>query len=111
MATKKSTLQNLAARPTNFDDAIDEQMVDSSGVFRVTAAIVQAQQGHDEEQGMRFPNDSLVMRAQRDGFREDGTTIEEVVEEHAVEDEAQRVAKKQRLATLTARNEARTRRR
>ncbi len=121
MATKKPTkpttpakpkLQNLAARPTNFDDTIDDgMMVDNSGVFRVTAALQQAQTGHDEEQGMRFANESLVMRAQRENFRDDGTTIDEVVEEATTEDEATAAIKRQRLATLAARNQARTRRR
>jgi len=103
-ATKpKSTLQNLAARPANFDDTIDEQMVDASGVFRVTSAIAQAQTGHDEEQGMRFPNESLVMNAQREGFRDDSPTIDEEIE---TQDETLAALKRQRLATLAARHEA-----
>lgn len=109
--TAKPVLKNLAARPTNFDDTIDEQMVDASGVFRVTSAIAQAQTGHDEDQGMRFPSDSLVIKAQRDNFRDDGVTIDEAVEETSAEDEAAAAAKRQRLVTLAARNEARTRRR
>ena len=123
MATKKPTkpvaktpakpkLQNLAARPTNFDDTIDDaMMVDNSGVFRVTAALQQAQTGHDEEQGMRFANESLVIRAQRENFRDDGTTLDEVIDERVTEDEAAAAIKRQRLATLAARNQARTRRR
>jgi hypothetical protein len=104
--TKKPVLQNLAARPTNFDDTIDEQMVDHSGVFRVTSAIKQAQTGHDEETGMlRYPNESLVMAAQREGFRE--RPGEDTIDEAVVEDEASLAAKRQRLATLAARNEAR----
>jgi hypothetical protein len=100
----KPSLQNLAARPTNFDDTVDEQMVDASGVFRVTSAIKQAQTGHDEEQGMRFANDSLVMRAQTDGFRE--TPGEDTIDESLVEDDTAAATKRQRLATLAARNEA-----
>jgi len=97
-------LQNLAARPTSFDDlTIDDQLVDNSGVFRVTAALQQAQVGHDEEQSMRFPSDSLVMQAQADGFRDDGVTIDEAVTDHAVEDEASKAEKAARLATLAAR--------
>ncbi len=117
MATKKaptssktkSVLQNLVARPPNLDDTVDEQMVDSSGVFRVTSAIQQAQTGHDEEQGMRFANDSLVMAAQRNNFRE--SPGEDTIDESLVEDESTAAAKRQRLATLAARNEALSRRR
>jgi len=105
----KSTLQNLAARPANFDDTIDDQMVDASGVFRVTAAIAQAQTGHDEEQGMRFPNESLAMAAQREGFRDDTPTLDEAID--PIEDEALAAIKRQRLLTLAARNEARKPRR
>lgn len=104
----KSVLQNLAARPPNLDDTVDEQMVDASGVFRVTSAIQQAQTGHDEEQGMRFANDSLVMAAQRDNFRD---APEDTIDEHVVDDESTAAAKRQRLATLAARNEALSRRR
>jgi hypothetical protein len=101
----KPQLQNLAARPA-FEDSIDEQMVDHSGVFRVTSSIRQAQTGHDEEHGMRFPNDSLVMAAQRAGFPDDGPTIDETVDEQHLEDEAANAAKRQRLATLAARSAA-----
>lgn len=96
-------LQNLAAKPTTFEDTVDEQLVDNSGVFRVTAALQQAQIGHDEDQSMRFPSESLVMQAQADGFREDGVTLDEVVSEHSVEDEALRAEKAARLATLAER--------
>ena len=96
MATKKSPptkakqpvaprLTNLAAKPTSFDDTIDEQLVDNSGVFRVTSAIKQAQTGHDEEPSMRFPNDSLVMQAQRAGFRE--TPGEDTIDEAVIDAE------------------------
>lgn len=107
-APKKPVLQNLAAKPHNFDDTIDEQMVDASGVFRVTSAIQAAQTGHDEEQGMRFANDSLVMAAQRDNFRE--TPGEDTIDENLVEDETSAAVKRQRLATLAARNAALSRR-
>ncbi len=97
-------LVNLAARQqSSFDETMDDQLVDASGVFRVTSAIQQAQTGHDEEAGMRFPSDSLVMQAQRDGFRDDGPTIDEAVEEHSIEDEALRAERRARLATLASR--------
>jgi hypothetical protein len=102
-APEKSQLQNLAARPASFDDTIDDQLVDASGVFRVTSAIAQAQTGHGEEVS-RFPNDSLVMAAQRAGFPEDGP--EELAEEVVVDDEATASAKRERLATLAARHRA-----
>lgn len=112
--TQPSRLENLAARKqATFDDVtLDDQLVDHSGVFRVTTAIAQAQTGHDEGTSTRFPSDSLVMAAQRDGLRDDGPTIDEAVEEHAVEDEAARVERKARLATLAARarQQSRTRR-
>jgi hypothetical protein len=99
-----SRLENLAAKKhQSFDDlTIDDQLVDASGVFRVTSAITQAQVGHGEESA-RFANDSLVMQAQRDGFPDDGPTIDQAVEEHSIEDEASRAEKKSRLATLAAR--------
>jgi hypothetical protein len=100
-----SRLENLAARKhASFDDVtLDDQLVDQSGVFRVTSAISQAQTGHDEGTSGRFPSDSLVLQAQRDGFRDDGPTIDEAVEEHSIEDEATRAERKSRLATLAAR--------
>lgn len=96
-----SRLQNLAAKPSvSFDDTMDEQLVDTSGVFRVTTAIAKEQIGHEDDNNPRFASDSLVMAAQRDGFREEGPTIgEEVV----VEAEVTSAAKRQRLATLAAR--------
>jgi len=102
----QSRLQNLAAKPPQFgDDIEDEAMgVDNSGVFRVTSAIKQAQTGHDEDDRTMFPNESLVMRAQRDGFREDGTTMDDVLDDSAVVDAATAAEKKQRLATLVARS-------
>ena len=102
----QSRLQNLAAKPPQFgDDIEDEAMgVDNSGVFRVTSAIKQAHTGHDEDDRTMFPNESLVMRAQRDGFREDGTTMDEVLDDNAVVDAATAAEKKQRLATLVARS-------
>ena len=122
MATKKPTskprtqpkpapkLQNLAARPPGLEDTVDDQLVDHSGVFRVTTQISQAQTGHDEEKSLRFASDSLVMAAQRDGFREDGPTIDEAVEETLIDDETVRAEKRARLATLAARHQARKRR-
>jgi len=105
----KSTLQNLAARPANFDDTIDDQIVDASGVFRVTSAIAQAQTGHDEDQGM-FPHDPLGVGASRDGF-DDGPTIDEAVDESAIDAEEQDALRRQRLATLAARHAALSKRR
>lgn len=93
-------LQNLAAKPVTFDDTMDEQLVDNSGVFRVTDAIAKDQIGHDDDNNPRFASDSLVMAAQRDGFREEGPTLDE---EMAVEAEVVSAAKRQRLATLAAR--------
>ena len=125
MATKKPTgtkpkpkpepapaptrLQNLAARR---DDDLDEdgQLVDHSGVFRVTSSLQRgARAARDEDASMRFPNDSLVMAAQRDNFRDDGPTLDDATEEHAVDDETARVDRRARLATLAARNKARQR--
>lgn len=107
-ATTPSRLQNLAARPS-YDD-MDDQLVDASGVFRVTSSIRQAQTGHDEEPTRRFPNDSLVMAAQRDGFREEPPIVDDSLE---VDDEATLALKRERAATLAARAravKARTRR-
>jgi len=98
----KPRLDNLAARPPS-EDTLDEQLVDHSGVFRVTSAIAQAQTGHDEESSLRFPSDSLVMAAQRDGFRERVTSVEDVAEETSEQDEAARAERRQRLATVAAR--------
>lgn len=112
-AKQPSRLENLAARKqATFDDVtLDDQLVDHSGVFRVTTAIAQAQTGHDEGTSTRFPNDSLVMAAQRDGFP-DEPTIDEAVEERTVEDETSTAERKARLATLAARarQQSRTRR-
>lgn len=85
-------------------------LVDNSGVFRVTSAIKQAQTGHDEDDDTMFPNASGVMAAQRDGFREDGTQMTDVLEENAVIDAASQAEKKQRLATLVARSRMHKRR-
>jgi hypothetical protein len=102
-APAKPKLENLAARPASFDDTIDEQLVDSSGVFRVTSAITQAQTGHGDDSAPRFANESLVMAAQREGFRDEGPTLDE---ELVVDDEAAAVLKRERLATLAARHRA-----
>lgn len=101
VATTPSRLQNLAARPS-YDD-LDDQLVDASGVFRVTSSIRQAQTGHDEEPTRRFPNDSLVMAAQRDGFREEAPPVDEAAD---LEDEATLALRRERAATLAARAKA-----
>jgi hypothetical protein len=95
-------LENLAARPS-YDDILDEQLVDHSGVFRVTSSIAQAQTGHDEESTLRFASDSLVMAAQKDGFREDGPSLDDAADETTTEDETLRAERRRRLATLAAR--------
>lgn len=105
-ARPPTRLENLAARKhSSFEDVtLDDQLVDHSGVFRVTSAIAQAQTGHeDEDNSRRYASDSLVMAAQRDGFPDDGPTLTDALEEHVVEDEAARVERKARLATLAAR--------
>ena len=113
MATKKPSkptpktspkkLQNLAAKPPSFDDTLDEQLVDHSGVFRVTSAIQKEQIGHDEDASPRFANDSLVMAAQRDGFPDDGPTLNDALgDELVIDDETSVATKRQRLATLAA---------
>lgn len=98
----KTVLQNLAARPPT-DDVDDEPLVDHSGVFRVTTQLARAQVGRAEEAGPGFASDSLVMAAQRDGFRDDGTTMVDALDDHAVADEAGSADKRQRLATVAAR--------
>lgn len=110
--TTPAKLHNLAARPS-YDDMLgaDDQLVDHSGVFRVTAAITQAQTGHDEDESM-FPDHSAVMRAQRAGvsdFVDDGPTVDDALRDRVVETEAQAAEKRQRLTTLAARAKARNR--
>ena len=110
---QKGRLQNLAAKPTSFNDepTIDDQLVDNSGVFRVTAAIQRDQIGHDDDADPRFASDSLVMAAQRDGFRERGPALDDVTEDVQVDDEAQSALKRERLRALAARDLARRQRR
>lgn len=95
------------APPVHFDDVLDEPLVDASGTFRAVSAIAQAQIGHDEETSARFANESLVMRAQRDGFVETGPSLEDAAAEHVVDDEATSAQKRERLATLAALDEQR----
>ena len=100
--TSPKKLQNLAAKPPSFDDTIDEQLVDHSGVFRVTSAIQKEQVGHEDE-APRFASDSLVMRAQQAGFPDDGPTLNDALgDEHFIDDETTAATKRQRLATLAA---------
>lgn len=100
--TSPKKLQNLAAKPPSFDDTIDEQLVDHSGVFRVTTAIQREQIGHGDDSNPRFASDSLVMAAQREGFPDDGPTVDEALDDTAIDDEAAVATKRQRLATLAA---------
>ena len=109
MATKKPSktspkkLQNLAAKPASFDETVDEQLVDHSGVFRVTSAIQREQVGHGDDTAPRFANDSLVMAAQRDGFPEDGPTLDDALgDDKSIDDETSAATKRERLATLAA---------
>ncbi|MBL9020387.1 MAG: hypothetical protein JNL83_39755 [Myxococcales bacterium] len=104
--TSPGKLHNLAARPSYTDMNDDEQLVDNSGVFRVTTDIARAQIGHDEDDD-RFASDSLVMKAQQDNFREEGPTLEQAVDDTAVEDEAFQAQRRERLRTLAARAQAR----
>ena len=92
------------------DDPEDDQLVDHSGVFRVTSRLAQTQTAREEDASLRFASDSLVMRAQRDGFRDDGPTIDDAVDETAIVDEAATVAKRQRLTALAAQIQARAKR-
>ena len=105
--TSPGKLHNLAARPSYTDMNDYDQLVDASGVFRVTTDIARAQIGHDEEDD-RFASDSLVMKAQRENFREDGPTLGQVVDDNVVEDEAFQAQRRERLATLAARAQARS---
>ena len=102
--TSPGKLHNLAARPS-YEDMNDEQLVDNSGVFRVTTDIARAQIGHAEDDD-RFASDSLVIKAQRENFREDGPTIEQAVDDTVVEDEAFQAQRRERLRTLAARAQA-----
>src|SRR5262245_19658829 len=88
-----SRLQNLAARPVSFDDDDEQQLVDNSGVFRVTSALQQAQVGHDESETLRFTSDSLVMQAQAEGFRDDGVTPDDAAAEHSIDDDTVKAEK------------------
>ena len=106
--TSPGKLHNLAARPSYSDMNDEEQLVDNSGVFRVTTDIARAQIGHDEDDD-RFASDSLVMKAQQQGFPEDGPTIEQAVDDNVVEDEAFQAQRRERLRTLAARAQARQR--
>ena len=107
--TSKAKAPVVVTRPKTDDELLDEDMlVDASGTFRAVSTIQQAQTGHDEESTLRFASESLVMRAQRDGFRETGTTPTDAADETAVDDESGEALKRQRLATLAARNQART---
>lgn len=97
-------LENLAARPATFDvDTLDEPLVDHSGVFRVTSAIQRDQVGHGDENNPRFASESLVMAAQKDGFREDTPSMADPIDsEYVIDDEATAALKRQRLATMAA---------
>lgn len=107
-AMTPSKLQNLAARPS-YDDMLDDQLVDQSGVFRVTAAIQQAQTGHEEDAPV-FPGASGSLPIARGGdFQDDGPTLEDPLAERVIQDEASLAEKRQRLATLAARAKARNR--
>ena len=88
----------------------DAMLADNSGVFQVTNAIKQNQIGHAEDDD-RFASDSLVMAAQRDGFRERGTELGEATEEVAIDDDAAAALKRERLRALAARDQARRQRR
>jgi hypothetical protein len=103
-----SKLQNLAARPSYDDMLGDEQLVDASGVFRVTSAITQAQQGHDEDDSM-FPGHSGSLPIARGDFVDDGPTLDDNLGERVIQDEAAQAEKRARLNTLAARAKARNR--
>ena len=108
-ATSPGKLHNLAARPS-FNDMLDEQLADNSGVFRVTSAIAQAQAGHEEDDAI-FPGASGSLPIARGGedFRDDGPTLEDPLADRVIQDEAAQVEKRGRLATLAARAKARNR--
>jgi hypothetical protein len=108
-AMTPSKLQNLAARPSYDDMLADDQLVDQSGVFRVTAAIQQAQTGHEEDATL-FPGASGSLPIARGGdFQDDGPTLEDPLAERVIQDESSLAEKRQRLATLAARAKARDR--
>jgi hypothetical protein len=95
-----TTLQNLAARPNAADDAEDEQLVDHSGVFRVTTKIARDQIGHDEGAPSRFASDSLAMAAQRNRPTDD-LDPDDVAEPPQPDDDVLLAEKRQRLQTLS----------
>lgn len=103
-----SKLQNLAGRPSYDDMLGDEQLVDASGVFRVTSAITQAQQGHDEDESM-FPSASGSLPVMRTSDFDDGPTVDDSLGEGSIQDEAAQAEKRARLNTLAARAKARNR--
>lgn len=83
------------------DDEVDGPPADSTGQFRIVSAISRAQVGHAEDDGLRFPNESLVMAAQRDGFRE--AAPEELTDEAAIDDDVSAAERKARRAMLAER--------
>ena len=92
-AMPKPKLQNLAARPTSFNDEStydDSMLADTSGVFRVTSALRQRNVADED-----FP---IAPPPPRDS-----------VEDIPVDDEATTALKRERLRVLAARDAARRR--
>jgi hypothetical protein len=108
---KPAPAAKKAAPATTFgDDEEDPSLVDTSGTFRAVSAIQQAQVGHSEDVD-RFASDSLVMRAQQDGFVEAGPSMVDAADENVADDEAASAQKRERLATLQALDEKRRKQR
>lgn len=112
MGTKRRTNSNVKpkAKPKVSPARLHQQAedddsgppADSTGQFRIVSEISRAQVGHAEDDGMRFPNESLVMAAQRDGFRE--AAPEEPSDDAAIDDDVGAAERRARRATLIERS-------
>ncbi|MDB4953973.1 MAG: hypothetical protein JWO36_1542 [Myxococcales bacterium] len=100
---KLSTLKP-AFGPGVADEALDEPLLDASGVFRAVTQVEAAQRGRDEDETKRFSDPSMVISFEAKGIRDEAADVQPgdsgSFDPESLLDDAQRAARRKRLASL-----------
>jgi hypothetical protein len=103
-ASPRGSSPKIATQPRpTFDDALDEPLLDASGVFRAVTSVATAQRGGDEDEVKRFSDPSMIIEFEKKGVRDEvaetaGDSLS--FDPESLLDDAQRAARRKRLAAL-----------
>ena len=91
--------------PASADEALEEPLLDASGVFRAVTQVETSQRGSDEDETKRFSDPSMVigLRPKRVRDEPEGQAGDSLsFDPESVLDDAQRAARRKRVAALAS---------